>query len=83
METLQVDKKVTCTQPQVIRDLKIYSVPQKPYDSARNQPPNTNYKIYGAKKLPTIRVRMKDSEAAGEIVINKNDFNSDIHELVE
>ena len=49
MKTLQVDKPVTSSQPQ-ISDSKIYSgSPIKPYEGGAQhtrQPPETHYKIY-------------------------------------
>ena len=60
MKTLQVDKFTSGNQPQVT-DSKIYSGnPIAPCEGgARHtrQPPNTGYKIYGAKKVPTVSVR--------------------------
>lgn len=33
--------------------------------------------IYGAKKLPTIRVRLKGSDDVRELLINEKDFDPD------
>ncbi len=33
--------------------------------------------IYGAKKLPTIRVRLKDSDDERELLVNEEDFDPD------
>ena len=84
--TTQVEKFVTSSQPQ-ITDSKIYSgAPIKPYEGgARHtrQPPNTGYKIYSSKPVPTIAVRFKDSASGDQVVINKEDFDPAIHELVD
>ena len=64
----QARQHVTSTQPEV-GPIKIYSGPQAPYDSG--------------KQPLTLLVRFKDSDDLGEIVINEQDFNSEVHELVE
>ena len=84
--TTQVEKFVTSTQPQ-ITDSKIYTGGAiKPYEGgARHtrQPPNTGYKIYSSKPVPTIAVRFKDSASGDQAVINKEDFDDALHELVD
>lgn len=78
----QSRRQATSTQPPV-NDQRIYgSRPVIPYDSS-NQPEVIPNKVYGGKKLPTIRVRLKDSDDDREFIIDKNDFDSDIHEKVE
>ena len=80
----QARRPATSTQPEVGK-VTIYSGPVKPYASARksSQPPITGYKIYSSKKVPTVRVRLRDSDDAGEFVINQSDFNPDLHEEVK
>ena len=87
MTTSQVDKFVTGNQPQ-ITDSKIYSGgPIAPYaGGARHtrQPPDTKYKIYGAKSVPVVNVRFVDGDAdADPFTINESDFDEAIHELAE
>ena len=78
----QSRRQATSTQPPV-NDQRIYgSRPVIPYDSS-NQPEVIPNKVYGGKKLQTIRVRLKDSDDDREFIIDKNDFDSDIHEKVE
>lgn len=84
MKTSQVDKPVTSTQPQ-IGNSRIYSGdPVKPYEGGAqhtSQPPNTFYKIYSSKQLPTVAVRLKDAGFGAEtFTINERDFDSEIHE---
>ena len=79
----QARRHVTSTQPEV-GPIKIYSGPVIPFDSARrsNQPPvDPTLKIYGGKQPETIRVKLKGGNK--EFVINKSEFNSDVHKLVE
>lgn len=40
-------------------------------------------KIYGAKHLPTVRVRLKDSDDDREILINATDFDPDRYERLD
>ena len=40
-------------------------------------------KVMGESSRLTLLVRFKDSDDLGEIVINEQDFNSEVHELVE
>ena len=87
MKTLQVDKPVTSSQPQ-ITDSKIYAGnPIKPYEGGQRftrQPPDTKYKIYSSKQLPTLSVRFLGADADSEpFVINASDFDPVVHELVE
>ena len=87
MGTLQVDKPVSSSQPQV-GDSKIYTGgPVAPYEGgARHtrQPPITGYKIYSSKLLPTVSVRFKDSASGEEtFTINASDFDEDLHVLVD
>ena len=87
MKTLQVDKFTSGNQPQVT-DSKIYSGnPIAPCEGgARHtrQPPNTGYKIYGAKKVPVVSVRFVNADAdADPFTINESDFDEAIHELAE
>ena len=84
--TKQADKFVSSSQPQ-ITDSKIYSGgPIAPYEGgARHtrQPPDTKYKIYSSKKVPTVNVRFVDGDAdADPFTINESDFDEAIHELV-
>ena len=85
MKTLQVDKPVTSSQPQ-IGDSKIYSGdPVLSLDAGRQftrQPPaDRTLKIYGGKQPATIRVKIK---GAGDetLTINESDFDSEIHEKI-
>ena len=84
--TTQADKFVSSSQPQ-IGDSKIYSGdPVLSLDAGRQftrQPPNTGYKIYSSKPVPTIAVRFKDSASGDQVVINKEDFDDALHELAE
>ena len=79
----QARRQTTSTQPEV-GPIKVYSGAVIPFDSARNQPPvDRTLKIYGAKRLPTICVRLRDSDGNLGFFINEKDFDSDIHEKVE
>lgn len=40
-------------------------------------------KIYGAKKLPTISVTLKDSDDDRLVIVNQSDFDPDLHERVD
>ena len=61
METLQINKRVTGSQPQV-GNVKIYTgAPIAPYAMGAphtRQPPITGYKIYSSKQLPVVLVRL-------------------------
>lgn len=86
MKTLQVNKPVTSSQPQ-ITDSKIYTGgPIKPYEGGQRhtrQPPETHYKIYSSKPLPTVQVRFVNADADSEpFVINEADFDDAVHVLV-
>ena len=82
--TKQAEKAVTSSQPQ-ITDSKIYTGnPIAPYaGGARHtrQPPDTKYKIYGAKPVPTVAVRFADSEDGDQVIINEADFDESVHIL--
>ena len=85
--TTQADKFVSSSQPQITNS-KIYSGnPIAPYEGgARHtrQPPNTFYKIYGAKNVPTVSVRFVNAEDGDEpFTINASDFDDAVHELVD
>ena len=70
-------KLPTSTQPQVDPTLTIYGSKKViPLDSA-NQPEVIPNKVYGAKALPTIRVKPKGSDK--EVLINTEDFDPDHH----
>jgi hypothetical protein len=43
-----------------------------------NQPQVNDSRIYSAKVLPTVKVKLKDSDR--ELTINKSDFDPDRHE---
>ncbi len=76
--------RLTSTQPGPVRQ-KIYgSVPNRPLGGPSDQPealPHT--KVYGQKRIPTVRVRLKGSADDRELVISEDDFNPDLHELVD
>ncbi len=36
-------------------------------------------KIYGAKKLPTVRVKLKDGDDDREMILNEQDFDPERH----
>ena len=38
---------------------------------------DSTLKIYGAKKLPTVKVKLKDGDK--ELIINQSDFDPDRH----
>ena len=85
--TTQVEKFTSGNQPQITNS-KIYSGNAiKPYaGGARHtrQPPDTKYKIYGAKPVPTVLVRFVNADAdADPFTINESDFDEAIHELAE
>ena len=87
MKTLQVDKPVTSSQPQITGS-KIYSGgPIAPYEGGQRftrQPPETNYKIYSSKPLPTVSVRFVGADADSELfIINEEDFDAAVHELAD
>ena len=67
----------TSTQPQVDPTLRIYGSRKIiPLDSA-NQPEVIPTKIYGSKELPTIRVRLRDSDDDRVLIINQRAFDPD------
>ena len=86
MKTLQVDKPATSSQPQ-ISDSKIYSgAPIAPYEGgARHtrQPPDTKYKIYSSKSVPTILVQRIGAAGDETFTINESDFDSEIHAKIK
>lgn len=47
-----------------------------PLDSA-NQPEVIPVKVYGSKVLPTIRVRLKDSDDDRVLITNEKDFDDE------
>ena len=47
-----------------------------PHDAAQPGLSST-LKIYGSKSLPTVRVKLKDSDDDRELVINEQDFDPD------
>ena len=79
MKKIQTDFPVTSAQPQIVKNLRLYGSPVNPHvgRTAQNQPPITNYHIYSSKKIPTVRVRFKDSDDDKEMVINQSDFDPD------
>ncbi len=75
--------KLTGNQPEPVRQ-RIYG--SRPVESVgeSNQPevlPHT--KVYGGKRIPTIRVRLKDSDDDRVLIINKQDFDPDRHVRLE
>ena len=42
-----------------------------------NQPQVNDTRIYSSKKLPTAKVRLKDSDDDREIIVNEKDFDRD------
>ena len=87
MTTSQVDKFVTGNQPQITNSTIYSGGPIAPHaGGARHtrQPPDTKYKIYGAKPVPTVLVRFVNANAdADPFTINESDFDEAIHELAE
>ena len=72
-------KAPTANQPQVDPTLRIYGSRKViPLDSA-NQPEVIPVKVYGSKVLPTLRVRLKDSDDNRELIVNAQDFDPDRH----
>ena len=68
--------RITSTQPEPVK-MRIYGAKKViPLDSA-NQPEVIPTKINGSKVLPTIRVRMKDSNDDRVLIINQRDFDPD------
>lgn len=66
----QSRRQATSTQPPV-NDQRIYgSRPVIPYDSS-NQPEVIPNKVYGGKKLPTIRVRLKIQTTTANLLLTK------------
>ena len=43
------------------------------------QPQVNDSRIYSSKVLPTIRIKLKDSNDDRELIINEKDFDSDRH----
>ena len=75
--------RLTGNQPEPVKQRIYGSVLVKPLDGAANQPqvlPNT--KVYGARKLPTVRVNLKGGTEK-ELIINAADFDESIHERLE
>ena len=75
--------RVTSNQPEPVK-MRIYG--SRPVESIgeSNQPevlPHT--KVYGGKRIPTIRVQLKDSDDDREILVNAQDFNPAKHVRVE
>lgn len=75
--------RVTSNQPEPVK-MRIYgSRKVTPLDSA-NQPevlPHT--KVYGGKRIPTIRVKLKDSDDDRVLIINEKEFDAERHVRLE
>ena len=70
-------KAPTSNQPQVDATLRIYGSRKViPLDSA-NQPEVIPTKTYGSKVLPTVKVRLKNSDDDLEIIVNERDFDDE------
>ena len=70
----------TSNQPGVDPTLRIYGSRKViPLDSA-NQPEVIPIKVYGSKVLPTLRVRLKNSDDYRELIVNAQDFDAAVHE---
>ena len=86
MKTLQVNKPVTSSQPQVGHVTIYTGNPIKPYEGGQRftrQPADTKYKIYGAKSVPVVQVRFVNADADTDpFIVNESDFNPDLHEKV-
>ena len=75
--------KLTASQPEPVKQ-RIYG--SRPVESIgeSNQPevlPHT--KVYGVKRIPTIRVKLKDSDDDREILVNQRDFDPDRYVRLE
>ena len=69
--------KITSTQPEPVKQ-RIYG--SRPVESIgeSNQPAVLRHtKVYGGKRIPTIRVRLKDSDDDRELLVNEKDFDAD------
>ena len=69
--------KLTGNQPEPVKQRIYGSMPVESIGES-NQPevlPHT--KVYGGKRIPTIRVKLKDSDYARELLINQKDFDAD------
>lgn len=74
--------RVTSTQPEPVK-MRIYGSRKViPLDSA-NQPQPIPVKVYGSKVLPTIRVRLKDSDTDRVLIINEKEFDPDRYERLD
>ena len=75
--------KLTGNQPEPVRQRIYGSRPVEPIGES-NQPtvlPNT--KVYGGKRIPTIRVKLKSGSDDRVLIINQRDFDGDRHVRVE
>ena len=70
-------------QPQVDPTVTIYGSKKRPPLDSANQPEVIPNKVYGAKVLPTIRVRLKDSDDNRELIINADSYDPDIYEKLK
>lgn len=76
--------KLTSTQPEPVRQ-KIYgSRPVEPLEGASNQPTVlTHTRVYGVKRVPQIRVRLKADKDKRELLIPLADFDPEKHVAVK
>ena len=75
--------KLTGNQPEPVKQRIYGSRPVEPIGES-NQPevlPHT--KVYGGKRIPTIRVRLKDSDDDRVLLVNAQDFDPAKHVRVE
>ncbi|MCZ6818532.1 MAG: hypothetical protein O7G31_03480 [Calditrichaeota bacterium] len=69
--------KLTGNQPEPVKQ-RIYGSRPVELIGESNQPevlPHT--KVYGGKRIPTIRVQLNDSDDDRELLINQKDFDAD------
>ena len=44
-----------------------------------NQPQVNDSRIYSAKVLPTVKVKLQDSDDGRELILNETDFDAECH----
>ena len=77
--------RITSSQPEPVRQ-KIYSagVPVRPLDGPSDQPDVVaGTKVYGQRKTPTVRIRLRNSDDERVLVIAASEFDPERHERID
>ena len=75
--------KLTGNQPEPVKQRIYGSRPVEPLAGASNQPEVIPVKVYGGKRIPTIKVRLRDSDDQREMLVNEKDFDPDRYVRLE